>query len=121
MESVEYTAEGPVIHVSGVDMRDNTPIFDIKPYLAYADAHSEASDGFAGTHMYDVLEVEFPEALLKVFPEDKRAAATEVLRQDPRPHYQDDPERLYGVSFAGFDIKFKVNGNVLTVSDVVRL
>ena len=121
LESVEYTAEGPVINVSGVDMRDNTPIFDIKPYLAYADSHPGASEGFAGTHRYDELEVEFPESLLNVYPEDKRNTAVAVLRQDPRPHYQDDPERLYGVSFAGFDIKFKVSGNVLIVTDVVRL
>ena len=121
LESIEYTSEGPVIHVSGVDMRDNTPIFDIKPYLAYADAHPEASDGFAGTHKYDVLEVVFPESLLNIFPEGKRTAATEILRQDPRPHYQDDPERLYGVSFSGYDIKFKVSGKILTVTDVVKL
>ena len=121
LEGIEYTAEGPVIHVSGVDMRDNTPIFDIKPYLAYADAHPGASDGFAGTHMYEELEVSFPESLLNVFPEGKRTAAVEILKQDPRPHYQDDPERVYGVSFAGYDIKFKVAGRNLSVTDVVKL
>lgn len=121
LEGIEYTADGPVISVSGVDMRDNTPIFDIKPYLPYADAHPEASNGFAGRHMEEALTVEFPEELLNLFPADKRASAIAVLQQDPRPHYQDDPERLYGVSFAGYDIKFKVQGNVLTVTDMVSL
>ena len=71
--------------------------------------------------MEEALTVEFPEELLNRFPTDKRAAAIAVLQQDPRPHYQDDPERLYGVSFAGYDIKFKVQGNVLTVTDMVSL
>ena len=118
LERVEYTADGPEIIVSGIDMRDNTPIFDIKPYLAYADAHPEASDGFAGTHIEEGLEVAFPDDLLSILPADKRESAVDVLRQDPRPHYHDDPERVYGVSFAGKNIKFQVNGNVLTVTAV---
>ena len=118
LERVEYTADGPEIIVSGIDMRDNTPIFDIKPYLAYADAHPEASDGFAGTHIEEGLEVVFPNDLLSMLPADKRESAVDVLRQDPRPHYHDDPERVYGVSFAGKNIKFQVNGNVLTVTAV---
>ncbi len=115
LERVEYTADGPEIIVSGIDMRDNTPIFDIKPYLAYADAHPEASDGFAGTHIEEGLEVVFPSDLLSMLPADKRESAIDVLKQDPRPHYHDDPERVYGVSFAGKNIKFQVNENVLTV------
>ncbi|MBO4617946.1 MAG: tRNA (N6-threonylcarbamoyladenosine(37)-N6)-methyltransferase TrmO [Lachnospiraceae bacterium] len=118
LERVEYTADGPEIIVSGIDMRDNTPIFDIKPYLAYADAHPEASDGFAGTHIEEGLEVVFPDDLLSMLPADKRESAVDVLRQDPRPHYHDDPERVYGVSFAGKNIKFQVNRNVLTVTAV---
>lgn len=118
LERVEYTADGPEIIVSGIDMRDNTPIFDIKPYLAYADAHPEASDGFAGTHIEEALEVVFPNDLLSILPADKRESAVDVLGQDPRPHYHDDPERVYGVSFAGKNIKFQVNGNVLTVTAV---
>ncbi len=118
LERVEYTADGPEIIVSGIDMRDNTPIFDIKPYLAYADAHPEASDGFAGTHIEEGLEVVFPSDLLSMLPADKRESAIDVLKQDPRPHYHDDPERVYGVSFAGKNIKFQVNGNVLTVTAV---
>ena len=118
LERVEYTADGPEIIVSGIDMRDNTPIFDIKPYLAYADAHPEASDGFAGTHIEEGLEVVFPDDLLSMLPADKRESAVDVLKQDPRPHYHDDPERVYGVSFAGKNIKFQVNRNVLTVTAV---
>ena len=118
LERVEYTADGPEIIVSGIDMRDNTPIFDIKPYLAYADAHPEASDGFAGTHIEEGLEVVFPDDLLSMLPADKRESAVDVLKQDPRPHYHDDPARVYGVSFAGKNIKFQVNGNVLTVTAV---
>ena len=118
LERVEYTADGPEIIVSGIDMRDNTPIFDIKPYLAYADAHPEASDGFAGTHIEEGLEVVFPDDLLSMLPADKRESAVDVLRKDPRPHYHDDPERVYGVSFAGKNIKFQVNRNVLTVTAV---
>ena len=118
LERVEYTADGPEIIVSGIDMRDNTPIFDIKPYLAYADAHPESSDGFAGTHIEEGLEVVFPDDLLSMLPADKRESAVDVLKQDPRPHYHDDPERVYGVSFAGKNIKFQVNRNVLTVTAV---
>ena len=118
LERVECTADGPEIIVSGIDMRDNTPIFDIKPYLAYADAHPEASDGFAGTHIEEGLEVVFPDDLLSMLPADKRESAVDVLKQDPRPHYHDDPERVYGVSFAGKNIKFQVNRNVLTVTAV---
>lgn len=118
LERVEYTVYGPEIIVSGIDMRNNTPIFDIKPYLAYADAHPEASDGFAGTHIEEGLEVVFPSDLLSMLTADKRESAIDVLKQDPRPHYHDDPERVYGVSFAGKNIKFQVNGNVLTVTAV---
>ena len=119
LERVEFSdREGPVIYVSGVDMRDNTPIFDIKPYLSYADAHPEASDGFAGDHLEEALTVDFPDELLAMIPADKHEALTEVLSQDPRPHYQNDPERVYGVSFAGRNIKFVVRDNVLTVTAV---
>lgn len=118
-EKVEDTKEGPVIWVSGVDMRDNTPVFDIKPYLAYVDSHPEASDGFAGEHKDEELRVIFPEELLKKFEEDKRKTVVEILKQDPRPHYQDDPERIYGVSFAGKNIRFNVNGDLLTVVEVL--
>ena len=118
LERVEYTENGPEIIVSGVDMRDNTPIFDIKPYLSYADAHPEASNGFAGTHLEEGLTVECSDELLRKLPSDKREALIEVLKQDPRPHYQDDPSRVYGVSFAGRNVKFTVTGKTLTVTAV---
>lgn len=116
LERIEYTQEfGPVIIVSGIDVRNNTPIYDIKPYLAYVDSHPEAMDGFAAFVKDYSLEVECEETFLKMIPLEKREALLEVLRQDPRPAYQEDPMRVYGVSFAGFDVKFKVFADVLTV------
>ena len=121
LERIEIGEEGPVLHVAGIDLKDGTPIYDIKPYLAYVDSHSDATDGFA----YDVkdyeLEVEFPKELLQIFPQEKQQAIVEVLKQDPRPAYHDNPERKYGVSFAGFDVRFVVAGKRLTVLEVVRL
>jgi len=120
LEEVIYGENGPEIIVSGIDVRDNTAIYDIKPYLAYADSHPEALDGFAGEHMNDNLEVIFPEHLLKIIPSDKQEAIIEVLKEDPRPHYQDDPERSYGVAFSNFDIRFTVSDNILTVYEVIE-
>lgn len=118
LEKIEFTQKGPVLHVSGIDMRDGTPIYDIKPYLAYVDSHPDARDGFAaGVKDYE-LEVEFPEKLLERFPERKRQAIIEVLKQDPRPAYHDDSKREYGVAFAGFDVRFKVANGKLTVYEV---
>lgn len=122
LEKIEFTEkEGPILHVAGADLRDNTPIYDIKPYLAYTDSHPEACDGFAGEMLKYELEVKFPQELLEKFPQDKRSAIVKVLKQDPRPAYQDDPERKYGVSFAGFDVRFYVCDGVLTVVEVVEL
>ena len=122
LERVELTEHrGPVIHVSGVDLRDGTPIYDIKPYLPYVDSHPGARGGFAHEKKEYHLEVVFPEELLRVFPQDKRTAIVEVLRQDPRPQYHDDPERKYGVAFAGHDVHFTVRDGVLTVFEVVAL
>ena len=122
LERVELTEHrGPVIHVSGVDLRDGTPIYDIKPYLPYVDSHPGARGGFAHEKKEYHLEVVFPEELLRVFPQDKRTAIVEVLRQDPRPQYHDDPERKYGVAFAGHDVHFTVRDGVLTVFEVVTL
>lgn len=120
-EGLEETGEGTVIRVSGIDMRDNTPIYDIKPYLAYVDAHPEATDGFAGEHKEDNLRVVFPEKFLSEFEEEKRETIIRVLSQDPRPHYQNDADRIYGVSFAGKNVKFKVDGDTLTVTGVEHL
>ncbi|MCR4961583.1 MAG: tRNA (N6-threonylcarbamoyladenosine(37)-N6)-methyltransferase TrmO [Lachnospiraceae bacterium] len=120
LERVEETAEGPVPVVSGIDMRDNTPIFDIKPYLAYADSHPEASNGFAEEKRNDELEVVFPKDLLQVFEPERQSNIIEILKQDPRPHYQEDPERIYGVAYAGKNVRFKVCGKTLTVVEINR-
>lgn len=109
---------GPVLYVRGADLMDNTPIFDIKPYLPHADCHPDASGGFAAPHADDRLEVDCPPGLLEQVPEAKRAALLGVLAQDPRPAYQQDEERLYGLSFAGFQVRFQVRGGRLTVTEV---
>ncbi len=116
---VEQTAEfGTVLHVGGADLMDGTPIFDIKPYIPYGDCHTDATGGFTDTAGDFLLEVNFPEALLKKLPQDKQAAAIGVLSHDPRPSYQKDPERIYGLNFAGFDIRFRVEEKKLTVLEV---
>ena len=122
LEGVELHPElGPVIHVSGADLMDGTPIFDIKPYVPYADAHPEALGGFTDTADDFLLEVRFPEELLSRLPESKRQAALGVLSHDPRPSYQRKPGRVYGLPFAGFDIRFTVEEKTLTVCEVVSL
>ena len=113
-----HTPDGPVIHVAGADLLDGTPIYDIKPYLPYADCKPEALGGFASQPKEATLTVTFPEALLAQVPEEKRAALTGVLAQDPRPSYQDDPDRVYGMAFGGMEVKFKVDGTSLTVCGV---
>ena len=119
---VEETAEqGTVIHVGGADLMDGTPIFDIKPYVPYADSHPDAVGGFTDTAGDFLLEVSFPAALLAQLPEEKRQAAREVLSHDPRPSYQRKPGRVYGLTFAGFDIRFTVEENLLTVVDVQKI
>ena len=110
--------EGPILWVSGADLLDGTPILDIKPYLPYADCIPEASGGFAAVPKGADLAVEFPPELLARVPEEKRAALTGVLAQDPRPQYQSDPERIYAMAFAGLEVKFRVAGDVLTVTAV---
>jgi tRNA-Thr(GGU) m(6)t(6)A37 methyltransferase TsaA len=112
------TPKGPVIYVSGADLMDGTPILDIKPYLAYADSHPEAVDGFAGQVVYRKVNVVFPKELLEQIPEEKREALMGVLQENPAPHYQNDPERIYGFEFAGKEIKFRIRDNVLTVMRV---
>ena len=109
---------GPVLYVSGADLMDGTPIYDIKPYIAYTDSHPEAVSGFASTPAEYLLEVDFPENLLKQVPENQRESLISVLAHDPRPQYQDDPERVYGMAFADLEVKFKVDGTLLTVVEV---
>ncbi|MBQ7769149.1 MAG: tRNA (N6-threonylcarbamoyladenosine(37)-N6)-methyltransferase TrmO [Oscillospiraceae bacterium] len=112
---------GTVIHVAGADLMDGTPILDIKPYIPYCDAHPEALGGFTTNADDYLLIVKFPPGLLEQLPKDKRAAAVEVLSHDPRPSYQADSERLYGLSFAGFDIHFTVEDKTLYVKEVIKL
>ena len=116
LEKVEIDPKlGPVLHVSGADLMDGTPIYDIKPYIVYTDSHPEAISGFASKPAEYLLEVFFPEELLQQVPEAQRESLIAVLAHDPRPQYQDDPERVYGMAFADFEIKFKVDGMRLTV------
>ena len=118
---VEHTENyGTVLHVGGADLMDGTPIFDIKPYIPYGDCHPEATGGFTDKAGEFLLKVEFPADLLCRLPEQKREAAMGVLSHDPRPSYQRKPDRIYGLTFAGFDIRFKVDGDVLTVVDVQK-
>ena len=109
---------GHVLVVSGADLMDGTPILDIKPYLPYADAHPEASGGFTGNVGGRVLEVDFPQNLLDKVPDDKREALIGVLSRDPRPSYQHDPDRVYGMAFAGLEVHFSVDGDTLRVRSV---
>ena len=117
---VERTQQhGTVLHVGGADLMDGTPIFDIKPYIPYSDCHPEASGGFTDHAGEFLLNVNFPEELLSRLPENKRDAAIGVLSHDPRPSYQRNPDRIYGLNFAGFDIRFQVKESVLTVLEVI--
>ena len=111
-------ALGPVLVVAGADLLDGTPIYDIKPYLPYADCKPEAVGGFAAQPKGADLEVDCPDRLLDRVPEGKRAALLAVLAQDPRPQYQDDPNRVYGMAFAGLEVKFQVAGERLTVTEI---
>lgn len=116
---VERTQEfGTVLHVGGADLMDGTPIFDIKPYIPYGDAHPEAKGGFTDNAADFLLQVVFPKELLNKLPQDKQEAAVAVLTHDPRPSYQRKPDRVYGLNFAGFDIRFRVQDKVLTVEEV---
>ncbi|MFI3168454.1 MAG: tRNA (N6-threonylcarbamoyladenosine(37)-N6)-methyltransferase TrmO [Faecalibacterium sp.] len=116
---LEHTAEqGTVIHVAGADLMDGTPIYDIKPYLAYADSHPEAQDGFAAAGVPHKLQVEIAPQYAAALPPDRLDALIGVLASDPRPSYQDDPARVYGLAFAGVDVKFTVADAVVTVCAV---
>lgn len=110
--------EGNELVVSGADLMDGTPILDIKPYLPFADAKPDASGGFAEPLREYALQVEFPEDLLSKVPPQYRAPLREILAQDPRPAYQQDPTRVYGFSFADFEIRFTVRDGILTVVSV---
>ena len=119
---LEQTADkGTVIHVAGADLMDGTPIFDIKPYIPYSDSYPEALGGFTDTASDFILDVNFPPHLLEQLPLDKREAAVGVLSHDPRPSYQRKPGRVYGLTFAGFDIRFTVEEKALQVVEVTKV
>ena len=119
---IEHTEkEGTVLRVAGADLMDGTPIFDIKPYIPYSDSFPEAKGGFTDTAEDFLLDVAFPPQLLEILPECKRQAAIGVLSHDPRPSYQRKPDRVYGLVFAGFDIRFTVKDKTLTVCEVKKM
>ncbi len=119
LERIEFDPKlGPVLHVSGADLMDGTPIYDIKPYIRYTDSHPEAVSGFADKPAEYLLEVDLPNEFIERIPEDQRENLIAVLAHDPRPQYQDDPERVYGMAYAGFEVRFKVDGKRLTVVEL---
>lgn len=116
----QKTDEGTVLIVSSADLMDGTPIYDIKPYLAYTDSHPQAQGGFTDGLAHQPLRVDCGEALLERLPEESRAGLVGVLAGDPRPRYQDDPQRVYGLSFAGYNVRFRVEGDVARVLDITQ-
>lgn len=121
LEGIDFAPkDGPIIYVSGADILDGTPVYDIKPYLAYTDSHPEASGGFALTSTEGVLEVDFPENLLAEVPEELQKGLIQVLAQDPRPQYQHSPQRVYMMDFADIEVQFTVEGSLLKVCGVVK-
>lgn len=118
LDRVELTDAGPVIHVLGADLRDGTPIYDIKPYIPYADCHPDAQAGFTAQLDERMVTVECPPELLQKVPAETRDALLAVLSHDPRPSYQHDPERVYGMAFAGWNVRFRVQDKTLTVCEV---
>ena len=120
IEKIDYTStDGPVIYVSGADMMDNTPIYDIKPYLPYTDSHPDAQGGFALEPPKQRVEVEIQQDIFNKIPDEKRNALIQVLEQDPRPAYQNSPERVYGFEFSGMEIRFRVEEDILTVVEII--
>ena len=113
--------EGTVLHVAGADLMNGTPIFDIKPYIPYSDSFPDAVGGFTDTAEDFILTVDFPSPLLNLLPKNKQQAAIGVLSHDPRPSYQRKPNRVYGLNFAGYDIRFTVNDKTLFVCEVIKL
>ena len=118
---IEQTQDcGTVVHVAGADLMDGTPILDIKPYIPYSDCYPEATGGFTDHAGNFLLEVICPEHLLNTIPENKRPALLGVLSHDPRPSYQKDSERVYGLEFANFNIRFQVQNKILTVTEITK-
>jgi tRNA-Thr(GGU) m(6)t(6)A37 methyltransferase TsaA len=122
LDRVELHPElGPVLHVSGADLMDGTPILDVKPYLSQVDAHPEAAAGFTAPLSDADLQVSCPPKLLELVPEESRSALLSVLSADPRPRYQSDPERVYGMRFAGCEVKFTVDKDTVNVKEIVNM
>ena len=121
LAGIRQTAEGTVLRVQGADLADGTPILDIKPYIPYADSRPDALGGFAAVPAGETLHVTIPPELLERVPPTRREALRGVLAQDPRPHYQKDPGRVYGFPFAGLEIRFSVDGTELTVRDIQKI
>ena len=122
IDRIEMTdSQGPVIHVLGADLMDGTPIYDVKPYVAYADAHPDARSGFVDSRQWQPLSVDIPDTLHHHFPGPLLDALREVLAQDPRPPFHHDPERVYGMPFAGCDVRFRVSDGVVYVVEVKKL
>lgn len=120
LERIELQSPfGPILHVAGADLMHNTPIYDIKPYLPYVDSHPDAAGGFALQSHEGFLQVNVPSGLLERIPPDRRDALLAVLAQDPRPAYQNTPDRVYGMEYAGFEIRFTVSGHTLTVCEII--
>mgnify|MGYP004442353045 CR=1 FL=1 len=120
LDSIEFDQKlGPVLHVSGADLMDGTPIYDVKPYVAYTDSHPESVSGFAPRPADTLLSVDFPQALLAKVPDSQRESLIDVLAHDPRPQYHDDPERIYGMAFGTVEVKFRVEGDVVMVVEVI--
>lgn len=119
LEKIEFSkTEGPILYVSGADLMDNTPIYDIKPYLPYTDCRTAATGGFVDTLNLKPLDVSFDNDLLNKIPKEKQSELIKVLEGDPRPSYQNDPDRVYGFYFDKFEILFKVSENNLLVTEI---
>lgn len=119
LDSIQlHTSEGPVLHVSGADLMDGTQIYDIKPYIPFTDCRPDASGGFTDRTYGESLQVIIPDDIGIGLPPELTQQIKEILSQDPRPHYQDDPDRVYGMSFCNYEIHFKVAGRILTVSSI---
>lgn len=122
IDRIEYEGKhGPVIHVKGADLMDGTPIYDIKPYVAYADAHADARSGFVDDSEWKGLQVEIPERFSGLFSKEEMSALRDILALDPRPHYHNDPERVYGMPYGRYDVRFKVEGGILHVVECVAI
>lgn len=121
LEKIDFDCkDAPVLYVSGADIMDGTPVYDIKPYLAYTDSHPEAAGGFSVPDNAEKLQVEFAEGQLEKLPQRLQNGLMEALAQDPRPAYQNSPERVYIMDFAEFEVHFSVDGNVLTLQKIVQ-